>query len=145
MTVCLKVSRKDKIWQPKSFILHHIKKEVPLTKIIHRIIQRRFIHINCRRSAACPLLRPRPPPPAPSALSLPLLLPSSQPPSAADTQEQIFTNHTGNKTGKCKWKSVPDRGGLWRAARVGLRLCTGPKIRVLPGLLVLLSPSEHGS
>ena len=83
VTVCLKVSRKDKIWQPKSFIIHHIKKEVPLTKIIHRIIQRRFIHINCRRSAACPLLRPRPPPPAPSALSLP-----SSSPAASHHQQQ---------------------------------------------------------
>ena len=95
---------------------------------------RRLPIIETTAAPACPLC----------PLS-PLLLPSSQPPSAADTQEQIFTNHTGNKTGKCKWKSVPDRGGLWRAARVGLRLCTGPKIRFLPGLLVWLSPSEHGS
>ena len=95
LTVCLKVSKKDKIWKPKSFILHHIKKEVPSTEIIHRIIQRRFIHINCRRSAACPLLRPRPPrlPPLPSL--------SPPPPQQPAT---ISSRHTRANFHQPHWK-----------------------------------------
>ena len=78
------------------------------------------------------------------SLSPPPLPPSQQPP-AADSQKQNFHQNSGNKTGKCKWKLAVDHGGTLRVPKVGSWLHVGPKILVLPCLLVLLSLSKHGS